>query len=187
MKTNKNLAIILFALLLSVASFAQKNQKRANMNVVNPKFDATKNIIDNLTASQNYSSLAKVFKAAEFEQMLRKEGPYTILAPSNDVISRSSENLEFMTDPKNIHRTKDIAAYYMIPGKWYASDFGKLIRMSKGRGEIKTADGDILVLTLENSIIYLTDAKGNKAKLVFTDAIQSNGIIHGIDKTFSPN
>lgn len=187
MKTNKNLAIILFALLLSVASFGQKNQKRANMNVVNPKFDATKNIIDNLTASQNYSSLAKVFKAAEFEQMLREEGPYTILAPSNDVISRSSENLEFMTDPKNIHRTKDIAAYYMIPGKWYASDFGKLIRMSKGRGEIKTADGDILIITLENSIIYLTDAKGNKAKLVFTDAIQSNGIIHGIDKTFSPN
>lgn len=187
MKTNKNLAIILFALLLSVASFGQKNQKRANMNVVNPKFDATKNIIDNLTASQNYSSLAKVFKAAEFEQMLREEGPYTILAPSNDVISRSSENLEFMTDPKNIHRTKDIAAYYMIPGKWYASDFGKLIRMSKGRGEIKTADGDILIITLENSIIYLTDAKGNKAKLVFTDAIQSNGIVHGIDKTFSPN
>lgn len=187
MKTNKNLAIILFTLLLSVASFGQKNQKRANMNVVNPKFDATKNIIDNLTASQNYSSLAKVFKAAEFEQMLREEGPYTILAPSNDVISRSSENLEFMTDPKNIHRTKDIAAYYMIPGKWYASDFGKLIRMSKGRGEIKTADGDVLIITLENSIIYLTDAKGNKAKLVFTDAIQSNGIIHGIDKTFSPN
>ncbi|WP_447637262.1 fasciclin domain-containing protein [Flavobacterium microcysteis] len=187
MKTNKNLAIIVFALLLSVASFAQKTQRKANVTTVNPKFDATKSIIDNLSASQNYSSLAKVFKAAEFEQILREEGPFTILAPSNDAINRSSENLDFMTDPKNIHRTKDIAAYYMIRGQWYATDFGKLIRMSKGRGEIKTADGDILVFTLENSQIYVTDAKGNKAKLVFTDAIQSNGIIHGIDKTFSPN
>ncbi len=187
MKTNKNLAIIVFALLLSVASFAQRAQRKANVSTVDPKFDATKNIIDNLSASQNYSSLAKVFKAAEFEQMLSGEESFTILAPSNDAINRSSENLDFMTDPKNILRTKDIAAYYMIPGKWYATDFGKLIRMSKGRGEIKTADGDILVLTLENSTIYLTDGKGNKAKLVFSDAIQSNGIIHGIDKTFSPN
>lgn len=185
MKTNKNLAITMFVLFLSIASFAQKSQK--NTNTVNPKFDATKNIIQNLSASQNYSSLAKVFKAAEFEQLLSEEGPYTILAPSNEAFNRASERVDFLLDSKNILRTKDVAAYYIIYGKWYANDFGKLVRMSKGKGEIKTADGEVLTVTWENRNFYFTDSKGNKSKVVFSDAIQSNGIIHGIDGVFSSN
>lgn len=183
MKTNKNLAITMFALFLSIASFAQKTQK----NVAGPKFDATKNIIQNLSASQDYSTLGKVFKAAEFEQLLAEEGPYTILAPSNEAFNRGSERVDFLLDPKNIQRTKDVAAYYIIYGKWYATDFGKLVRAGKGKGEIKTADGDVLTVTWENRSFYFTDGKGNKSKVVFSDAIQNNGIIHGIDGVFSPN
>lgn len=180
MKTKKNLAIAIFALLVSVASFAQKPK-----NTVDPKMDATKNIVENLATSQDFSSIGKVFTAAEFDELLREEGPYTILAPSNEAFNRNSETLDYLLDSKNILHTKNVAAYHIIYGKWYATDFGKLIRAGKGKGEIKTSNGEVLTITLENGAFYFADSRGNKSKVLFSDAIQTNGIIHGIDRVFT--
>ena len=183
MKTKKNLAVA-FAFLVSVVSFAQKK----SMTVGNAKMDATKNIIQNLEASKEFSSIGKVFVAAEFKDLLsNNEEQFTILAPTNAALANNSkEKINNLLEPVNMFHAKDVAAYHIIRGKWYATDFGRLLR-TKGTPEVKTANGEILIVSFENGSLYLTDKNGNKAKLIITDAIQSNGILHGIDNVFSPN
>lgn len=182
MKTKKNLAIA-FAFFVSVACFAQK---KSATTIGDAKMDATKNILQNLEASQEFSSMGKVFNAGDLKEYLSAEGPFTILAPTNAALSNNpKEKLADLLDPKKIIHTKQVGAYHIIHGKWYASDFGKLVR-AKGTPSIKTADGEILIVSWENKNFYLTDKNGNKAKLIVTDAIQSNGILHGIDNVFSP-
>ena len=87
MKTTKNLAVA-FALFVSVISFAQKK----SMTIGNAKMDATKNIIQNLEASKEFSSIGKVFVAAEFKDLLSDPNQeFTILAPTNAVLENNSK------------------------------------------------------------------------------------------------
>ena len=180
MKTIKNLALV-FALLLSVASFAQKSKIVFGKSTMDP----SKTILENLAKSKEYSSFDKTLKNAEYIQYLNEGQEFTILAPTNEAFAKNATVLEEMTDPKNVFIAKDFVAYHIIQGKWYISDFGKLIREGDGKGEIKTVDGDILAITWENNNYYFTDKNGRKAKLILSDAIQSNGILHGIDTVFS--
>ena len=120
---------------------------------------------------------------------------YTHTTGNRLVLWKTKNIAELATAPKKTIWTPPVGTMYskeiwapeihFIQGKWYISDFGKLIRDGKGKGEIKTVDGDVLVITWENSTFYFTDKNGRKAKLILSDAIQSNGILHGIDNIFS--
>ena len=183
MKSIKHLALA-FALTLSITTFAQK---KAATTIGDAKMDASKSILQNLEASREFSSMAKVFKAGELTELLSEEGPFTILAPTNAALNSSTkEKLSDLVKPEKMVHAKQVGAYHVIRGKWYASDFGKLVR-AKGTPSVKTVDGEILLVSWENSHFYLTDKNGNKAKLIITNAIQSNGILHGIDNVFSPS
>lgn len=179
MKTIKKLALVL-ALSLSVGSFAQRSKIAFGKSTMDP----SKTILENLSKSQEYSSFDKTIKSAEYIQYLSEGQEFTILAPTNEAFSKNSTVFEKMNKPENIFLAKDFVAYHIIQGKWYISDFGKLIREGKGKGEIKTVDGDVLQITWENNSYYFTDKNGRKAKLILSDAIQSNGILHGIDNIF---
>ena len=180
MKIIKNLTLV-FALSLSIASFAQRPKIAFGKSTM----DASKTILENLSKSKEYSSFDKTIKSAEYIQYLSEGQEFTILAPTNEAFAKENAVFQEMNDPKNILKAKDFVAYHIIQGKWYISDFGKLIRDGKGKGEIKTVDGDVLVITWENSTFYFTDKNGRNAKLILSDAIQSNGILHGIDNIFS--
>jgi len=183
MKSIKYLALA-FTLFLSAAAFAQK---KLATTIGDAKMDASKNIMQNLEASSEFSSMGKVFANGDLKEYLSEAGPYTILAPTNAALnSNTKEKLTDLLNPNKVIHTKHVAAYHIIHGKWYASDFGKLVR-AKGTPSIKTVDGDVLIVSWENRNFYLTDKNGNKAKLIITDAVQSNGILHGIDNVFSPN
>lgn len=168
----------MFATALSLSGFAQ----RTKTTVEGPKMDATKNIVQNLKSTPELSTLSRVFEVAGFEQILSEEGPFTILAPKNS----SFTNADALLDPKNVETAKNVGAYHIIYGKWTVSDFGKLLGASKGyKADIKTADGQVITLSFENKSYYITDKKGNKSKITFSDSVQANGVIHGIDQVLS--
>lgn len=178
MKTTTKFAIALFVTALSFNGFAQKTKNSTEA----PKMDATKNIVQNLKATPELSTLSKVFEVAGFEQILSEDGPFTILAPKNS----SFTNADALLDSKNVETVKTLGAYHIIYGKWTISDFGKLLGASEGyKADIKTADGQIITLSYENKTYFITDKKGKKSKITFSDSIQNNGVIHGIDQVLS--
>jgi len=55
-----------------------------------------------------------------------------------------------------------------------------------GKAELKTVQGETLTATEKNGGIALTDTKGNTAMVTIADVMQSNGVIHVVDKVLMP-
>jgi uncharacterized surface protein with fasciclin (FAS1) repeats len=62
-----------------------------------------------------------------------------------------------------------------------------LITAGGGKAELKTVAGGTLTAKLNGpKNVVLTDENGNTANIVTYDVIQSNGVIHVIDKVVLP-
>ena len=51
---------------------------------------------------------------------------------------------------------------------------------------MKSAQGEILTFWAKGKDLYVSDMKGNKAKVTIADVNQSNGVIHVIDTVLMP-
>ena len=66
--------------------------------------------------------------------------------------------------------------------------FFVLLWLLKGKATLKTASGGTLTAMANGpSNISITDDKGASANISVYDVIQSNGVIHSIDKVLLPN
>jgi uncharacterized surface protein with fasciclin (FAS1) repeats len=74
-----------------------------------------------------------------------------------------------------------------VPGNLTFVKLKKLVQTGKGKAELKTLAGENLTAMLNGpNNITITDAKGNTADITIYDVIQSNGVIHSIDKVLMP-
>ena len=57
-----------------------------------------------------------------------------------------------------------------------------------GHVSLKTADGEMLTITPDASgkSLYVDDMKGNAAHITIADVMQSNGVIHVVNKVLMP-
>ena len=55
-----------------------------------------------------------------------------------------------------------------------------------GKHAVPTVNGGKLMAWMKGGHIYLSDAKGNRAKVTIADVMQSNGVIHVIDTVMLP-
>ena len=53
-------------------------------------------------------------------------------------------------------------------------------------GEDTTVNGATFTVATENGDVILSDGQGNKAKVIKTDIVASNGVIHVIDAVLLP-
>ncbi|NBL63958.1 hypothetical protein GV828_01955 [Flavobacterium sp. NST-5] len=175
MTRTKTLAIALFATAVSFSGFAQKTK----IQIAGPKMDASKNVVENLAATPELSTISKVFQVCGYNSILSENSNFTILAPSDNVIV----DKDAFFDPKNIENTRNFGAYHIIYGKYTIADFANLVSTAKDRkATVKTADGKQIIVTFEKRDMFITDEKGQKSKITFSDVIVNNGVIHGIDK-----
>jgi uncharacterized surface protein with fasciclin (FAS1) repeats len=75
----------------------------------------------------------------------------------------------------------------VIPGRYTAEDIGAKIDQMGGKLMLNTVQGE--PLTFERSgktHLTVTDAKGDVARITIPDVLQSNGVIHVIDKVMIP-
>jgi uncharacterized surface protein with fasciclin (FAS1) repeats len=68
-----------------------------------------------------------------------------------------------------------------------AEDISKKIDEMGGKLTLKTVQGEDLTFERSGkSHLTVTDAKGDKARITIADVIQSNGVIHVINKVLIP-
>lgn len=134
-----------------------------------------KNIIQTAAANPEFSTLVAAINAAELDDILNNEGPFTVFAPTNAAFNKLPDGtIESLLKPKNKDTLIAILTYHVLPGKVMAADVTKLSSTATVLGD------DVSVKTMGSKVMI------NNAMVTETDIKTSNGVIHVIDTVLMP-
>lgn len=176
---------LLAAVLLSVTAlpaFAKDNPMVGGAPML-----ATKDIIDNAVNSKDHTTLVAAVKAAGLVETLKGKGPFTVFAPTNAAFAAlPAGTVDNLLKPENKAQLAKILTYHVIAGKFAAADVVKAIKDGKGSATLPTVAGEKLTAKLDGDKVKITDSKGGVATVTIADVMQSNGVIHVVDKVLLP-
>lgn len=136
---------------------------------------AEKNIVETAVAAEGFSTLVAAVKAAGLVDALTGEGPLTVLAPTDEAFAKLPKGtVEDLLKPENKDKLISILTYHVVKGKVPAATVVTLDSAPTLQGStiaIKTEAGGVMI---------------NNAKVIKTDIMCSNGIIHMIDTVLLP-
>ena len=183
MQTKHKLASVALALTMSLAgasAFAQVMVGGAQML-------PSKDIIDNAVNSKDHTTLVAAVKAAGLVDTLKGAGPFTVFAPTNTAFAAlPAGTVDTLLKLENKSMLSGILTYHVVSGKVDAATLTKAIADGGGKAVIKTVAGGNLTATAPNGVVTITDDKGGSAKVSIADVMQSNGVIHVVDKVLLP-
>jgi len=164
-------------------SFAKEMTKMVGGAAMYP----SKNIVQNAMHSKAHTTLVAAVKAAGLVKTLESPGPFTVFAPTNAAFKKLPEGtVKTLLKPENKDKLKSILTYHVVPGRLTAKDLMDKIKAGNGKAEIKTVEGDPLTFEMKGSTLWVIDEKGDKAKVTIANVMQSNGVIHVINKVMLP-
>lgn len=132
-------------------------------------------IVDMAAHTGQFNTLVAAVQAAGLEDTLRSDGPFTVLAPTDEAFAKLPEGtVEDLLKPENKDKLVGILTYHVIPGKVYAKD---VVGMSSG----KTVNGQEVSFKVDGNNVY-----ADAAQITKTDIKTSNGVIHVIDSVIIP-
>jgi uncharacterized surface protein with fasciclin (FAS1) repeats len=149
----------------------------------------TRDIVDNAVNSADHTTLVAAVKAAGLVETLKSKGPFTVFAPTNAAFAALPEGtVPTLLKPENKDQLTSILTYHVVPGRLDAAALTKAIKKGNGKAILATASGDSLrVMMNGEKNIVVRDAKGAVASISTYDVIQSNGVIHVVDKVLLPS
>jgi uncharacterized surface protein with fasciclin (FAS1) repeats len=176
------IAGILLGSLLSVTTLT------ANPMVGGAPMSAEKNIVQNASKSADHTTLVAAVKAAGLVETLEGPGPFTVFAPTNEAFAAlPAGTVDNLLKPENKDQLTAILTYHVVPGKLTFHKLKKMIDDGGGQATLKTVNGEDLTVMLDGTDgLTLKDAKGGTATVTIKNVMQSNGVIHVIDKVLMP-
>jgi uncharacterized surface protein with fasciclin (FAS1) repeats len=140
---------------------------------------ATQNIVQIAAGSSDFSTLVAAVKAAGLVDTLSGTGPFTVFAPTNEAFAAlPAGTLDSLLKPENKATLTSILTYHVISGSLFAKDVLA--------GSVMTVNGAKFTVSIDNGSVFITDGKGNKAKIIKTDIAATNGVIHVINAVLLP-
>jgi uncharacterized surface protein with fasciclin (FAS1) repeats len=130
-----------------------------------------KDIVDTAVAAGNFKTLAAALNQAGLVQTLKGDGPFTVFAPTDAAFAKVPKaDLDALLADKA--KLVQVLTYHVVPGKVMAKDVkaGKVKTLQGGELSVDTGGG----VTVDN------------AKVVKTDIVADNGVIHVIDSVVMP-
>ncbi|MEO5561613.1 MAG: fasciclin domain-containing protein [Dokdonella sp.] len=147
----------------------------------------SKNIIENAVNSKDHTTLVAAVKAAGLVDTLSGTGPFTLFAPTNAAFAALPEGtVDTLLKPENKDKLTAILTYHVVPGHLTSKDIEALAAKSGGTAELKTVQGESLQVMKSGGAWVVVDSKGNKAAITTANVLQSNGVIHVVDKVLMP-
>ncbi len=149
----------------------------------------TKDIVDNAVNSADHTTLVAAVKAAGLVETLKGPGPFTVFAPTNAAFAALPEGtVPTLLEPKNKEQLTKVLTYHVVPGRYDAAALMKAIKKGDGKATLTTASGESLWIMMNGDRnVVVRDAKGGLAAISTYDVIQSNGVIHVVDKVLLPS
>jgi uncharacterized surface protein with fasciclin (FAS1) repeats len=129
-------------------------------------------IVDTAVSSGQFKTLVKAVQAAGLVDTLKGEGPFTVFAPTDAAFAKLPAGaLEALLQDKE--KLAAVLTYHVVPGKVTAADVKP--------GQVKTVQGQDLTVTASGGAVRV-----DNARVVSTDIMASNGVIHVIDTVVLP-
>jgi uncharacterized surface protein with fasciclin (FAS1) repeats len=148
----------------------------------------SRNIVENAMNSSDHTTLVAAVKAGGLVQTLEGPGPFTVFAPTNEAFAAlPAGTVNSLLKPQNKATLDKILTYHVVPGRLDADTLRRDIATGGGKAELKTVEGESLTVTENGEGLWVTDDKGNAAKVTIPDVYQSNGVILVVDKVLMPN
>jgi uncharacterized surface protein with fasciclin (FAS1) repeats len=147
----------------------------------------TKDIIDNAVNSADHTTLVAAVKAAGLVDTLKGPGPFTVLAPTNEAFAAlPAGTVDNLLKPENKDQLVKILTCHVIAAKALSTDIASMVKADGGKHVVDTVGGCKLILEDKDGKISITDESGGVANVTIADVVQSNGVIHVIDKVLLP-
>jgi uncharacterized surface protein with fasciclin (FAS1) repeats len=144
-------------------------------------------IIDNAMNSADHKTLVAAVKAAGLVDTLKGEGPFTVLAPTDEAFAAlPAGTVDNLLKPENKEQLAKVLTCHVIPAKAMSSDIMSMVKDDGGKHVVDTVGGCKLTLATDGDKVTVTDENGNVANVTIADVVQSNGVIHVIDKVLLP-
>ena len=145
-----------------------------SLTMINAQADQKKDIVDTAVAAGSFKTLVAAVKAAGLVDTLKGKGPFTVFAPTDEAFAKLPKGtVESLLKPENKSKLADILTYHVVAAKVPAAKVksGKVGMVNKKNARVRVKDGKVTI---------------NKANVVKTDIMTSNGIIHVIDAVIMP-
>jgi uncharacterized surface protein with fasciclin (FAS1) repeats len=148
----------------------------------------TKNIIENAVNSKDHTTLVAAVKAAGLVQTLEGAGPFTVFAPTNEAFAAlPAGTVDTLLKPENKAKLTQVLTYHVVAGRYDKMAIDNALKTAPGgKLALKTVEGETLTLADADGAIWVTDTKGNTARVSIPDVYQSNGVIMVVDKVLMP-
>src|SRR5262245_29690892 len=125
------------------------------------------NIIETAIVANTFNTLVTAVKAAGLVETLAERGPFTIFAPDDSAFAKlPADALEELL--KDTAKLKQLLTYHVVEDRLSFADVMKL-------ASVQTLQGQRLGIATNNGV------KVNHAKVIQSDLICDNGIIHVLD------
>jgi len=135
---------------------------------------SAKTIVEIAVGSPDHTTLVAAVLAAGLAETLGGPGPFTIFAPTNAAFAKlPAGTVESLLKPENKAKLVAILTLHVVPAKVLAADVKT--------GEAPTVNGKKLHIKADTHGVTV-----NGAKVVATDLVGSNGVIHVIDTVILP-
>jgi uncharacterized surface protein with fasciclin (FAS1) repeats len=147
-----------------------------------------KNIVQNALNSQDHTTLVAAVKAAGLVDTLQSAGPFTVFAPVNAAFAAlPAGTVDGLLKPDMHGQLTKVLTYHVVPGKLTFAELDKQIRKGNGSATLTTVSGGKLwVMKNGDHNITVKDETGAVADISVYDVMQSNGVIHSIDRVLMP-
>lgn len=138
------------------------------------------NIVEVASGAPQYSTLVSFVQRAGLVETLSGEGPFTVLAPTNNAFGRLAPSTVRKLQ-NNRAALRKVLLYHVIAGEVMAADVVKL----NGKN-VTTAAGIPVQVRVAGGKVYFKAGARKAARVIAADIPASNGVIHGINRVLIP-
>ncbi|MCB8837324.1 fasciclin domain-containing protein [Aurantimonas sp. VKM B-3413] len=177
------------SLAIAPATYAQDNSNMSSdMPMVGgAPMDPQKTIVENASEAKNLTTLVAAVKAAGLVDTLSGPGPFTVFAPTNEAFDALPDGtVDNLLKPENKDQLVKILTYHVVPAKATSEAAMQMIKDDGGKHNVQTVSGDTLTLQMNGDKLEVFDESGHAATVTQADVMQSNGVVHVIDKVLMP-
>lgn len=140
-------------------------------------------VVELAASNADFSTLVAAVKAANLAETLSSEGPFTVFAPTNEAFAAALEALGLSAE--ELLASPDLAAiltYHVVPSAVFAQDLVAAIEAGNGELSVTTVNGADITFSVVDGVVTLNGS----ARVVATDLVAGNGVVHVIDAVILP-